>query len=72
MGDVIPGISEVLTFSGGLFSVYLFAFLGVFIIRALARQPEGAWLYYMSSFFSPLQAVREVPRRLLGCLCSAA
>lgn len=46
MGGLTPGISEVLTFLGWLVSVPLFAHLGVFIIRAHARQPEGAWLLY--------------------------
>lgn len=51
-----PRISEVLTFSGWLVFCTSACLPGVFITRALARQPEGAWLYYMSRFLSPLQA----------------
>lgn len=53
MGAVIPGIFEVLTFLGWLVSVQLFAHLDVFIIRAHARQPEGASLLYKGKISLP-------------------
>lgn len=63
VGTVIPGISEVLTFWGWFVSVQLFAHLDVFIIRAHAMQPEGAWLLYKGEIAHPPKC---------GCLWSAA